>query len=453
MKLTILGGGGVRTPLLVNGLIRNNDKLGITELFLFEKDKEKFNTIGKVIEYIADKFNCPFSIIMTDNIEEAVRESDFIYTALRVGGDKGRIIDEKVALKYGVLGQETVGAGGFAMALRTIPVLLDYFKYIEEYAPDAWVINFTNPSGIITQALKEHTNHKKIIGICDAPSQMKREIADFLNVEEDSIFVNYFGLNHFGWINKLMINGEDKLEEIIQSDTKATAEFLKQFGFEDELIKTINLIPNEYLYYYYYRTEAVNNILNSKETRGGQIKELNNTLINEVKAMVDRDEMELALETYLNIMSERTNTYMIRETGNKNIKEDLLSLDVEGYEGLAISIMDSIINNNMRTLALNVESMGNIKSLGDNEIIETTCLIDGNGPVPLSIGEIPLGYEGLIKNIKEFEKLTISAAINGNYQDAVLALTIHPLVMSYTIAKNIVDDYLIYHKEYLPQFN
>jgi 6-phospho-beta-glucosidase len=451
MKLTILGGAGVRTPLIVSGLIRWNDKVPISKLVLYDIDSKKLRLIGALVKFIVQKSGNLFEVELSEDLTEAVKGANFIYTAIRVGGDEGRIKDEKIALKYGILGQETTGPGGFSMALRTIPVMLEFAKVIEKEAPDAWVINFTNPSGLIAEALYKHTKIKAI-GICDAPSQLKVEIAKFFKEDEHAIYMNYIGLNHLGWVNSIRIRGKEVLHEVLNNYSKFIEGFPHMSCFSEDFIHRLKLLPNEYLYFYYYSDQAVHNISKSSFTRGEQIKQLNERLIQDLQMYVEANDWDKALNQYERIMNERNQSYMSNETGNRHSTQSL-TLQSEGYEGLAMSILSSIIHNKKTDLILNVPNNGAISDLQDDDIVEVTCMLDHNGPRPYAVGKLPHGVKGLVEIVKEYERLTVSAAVHGNYDDAVMALTIHPLVRSRPLAEKIVSSYLIAHSNHLPQFS
>lgn len=449
MKLTLIGGAGVRVPLMVEGLIRWQDEACIDQLVLYDSNAEKLSIIGELVKHIVSLEKNPFQVKLTTNLREAVHGADFIYTAIRSGGEEGRVIDERVALKHGVIGQETTGAGGFSMALRTIPAMLEIAEIIEEEAPGAWVINFTNPSGLITEALQRYTK-LKVIGICDAPSSMKIGIAQYLNQKEEDVYINYFGLNHLGWVNKVLVNGTNQMESIINKYEDFIEVYPHMKCFSNQLVTSLNLLPNEYLFYYYYQNQALLNMSDSTNTRGEQIAKLNRSLLEQL--IKNKGHIEKSLCIYKQVMNERNNTYMTAETGGKENKT-LGDMESEGYEGLAMSILSSIVNNKKKELILNVMNNGVIPELKAEDIIEVTCLLDNNGAKPLAVGEVPSSVKGLLVTIKQYERLTIEAAVEGNVEKAIIALTIHPLVNSYTIARNVVNDYLIQHKEYLPQFD
>lgn len=458
MKLALIGGAGVRTPSMIYDLIRKQQEIPIRELCIHDISQEKIETIGAIVKHLVQQYGSPFKVEVTTDFAQAVRGADFIYTAIRVGGEEGRAIDERVALRYGVLGQETTGPGGFAMALRTIPVMLDYAAIIEKEAPNAWVVNFTNPAGLITEALTKYTN-LKIIGICDAPSALKLDIAKFLDEAPDQIHLNYVGLNHLGWVNRIMVRGSDRLPEIIDNYETFTACCPHMACFSPALIKQLRMLPNEYLYYYYYREQAVDYILNSPRTRGEQIVELNKNLMARLAEKLRQGGMKEALDLYTGTMAERQNSYMSAETGNAGAphaqQRDLAGADPlenEGYAGLALSILSAIYNNRKTSLILNVPNRGAIQGLLDDDVVEVPCLLDANGPVPLNVGAIPEAANGLIQSVKQYERYTVSAAVHGSYEDAMMALTVHPLVLSQTLARNILDDYLQQHRQYLPRF-
>ena len=254
MKIAVIGGAGVRTVIFINGLLDRYKKLHIDEVVLYDIQEEKQKIIEKLCRHVVNRRNEELKVSAVSDVTEAIKGADYIVTTLRVGGDHSRVIDETVALDMGVIGQETTGVGGFSMAVRTIPVLMDYCELIKKYAPDAWIFNFTNPSGLVTQALRS-AGYDKIIGICDAPSSTKFRMAKDLGVTEDELYVEFFGLNHLSWIRSVKKKGEETLPRLLADD-----EFLKgvqEFSmFDPDLLRMIGFLPNEYLYYYYHREKA-----------------------------------------------------------------------------------------------------------------------------------------------------------------------------------------------------
>jgi 6-phospho-beta-glucosidase len=457
MKLTVLGGAGMRTALLVNGLIRHSKELEFREVALFDNDEERLSVMGKLSKYIAEKNNAPFKVTFTTDIREAVRGTDFIFSAVRVGQEESRVNDERVALKYGVLGQETTGPGGFAMALRTIPVMIEYSRIIAEEAPNAWLLNFSNPSGLLAQALNTYGS-AKTIGICDAHAGIKNALSKFLRVHANRLQVDYFGLNHLGWVPKVLLDGQDQMPYLLENFERLQKSSHIFSFFDPELIRNIGMLPNEYLYYFYYYDQAVKNILEVGETRGEQIVKLNRPLLQRITPLVKEGKLAEAWKDYNDTLEKRSSTYMSRETSGHvhNIHEHEepapLEFEEEGYEGLAINIIKSIHLNKPQVLILNVPNNGTIGGLSDDDVVEVPCLVNGNGYSPLTVGEIPGASKALIHPIKAYERFTVEAAVKGDYQAALNALTVHPMVPSFTVAKQILDEYLVVHQTYLPQF-
>ncbi|MFD0693284.1 glycoside hydrolase [Paenibacillus sp. GCM10027628] len=458
MKLVLIGGAGVRALAMVRDLIRKHTEIPIQTLYIHDIVPERLHTIGKMIKEEVRKGGSLFQVELTTDFQDAVRDADFIYTAIRVGGEQGRVIDERVPLRLGILGQETTGAGGFAMALRTIPVMLDYAEIIEREAPNAWVINFTNPAGLITEALSRHSR-VRVLGICDAPSSMQLDLARFLNVHPASVHLAYFGLNHLGWIRQVLVNGRDRLPEVIDRYDEFIRVCPHMSCFSVELIRRLEMLPNEYLYYYYYREQAVQHILNGKETRGEQINRLNEKLFSQLQQSVSSGRMEDAFHVYDETMQQRQISYMSLESGRTSepdkVDPSLLQhalYENEGYAGLALSIVSSIIHNRKTNLILNVPNRGAIADMLPDDIVEVPCVLDANGALPLAIGSVPESCKGLLHGVKQYERLTVSAAVSGSYDEAWEALAMHPLIASESLARQILDGYIEGHASYLSHF-
>ncbi|RXZ78366.1 6-phospho-beta-glucosidase [Paenibacillaceae bacterium] len=458
MKLAILGGAGMRTALLVNGLIRHSEELQFDEVALFDNDEQRLAIMGSLSKYIAETRGAGFKVTFTTDLREAVKGADFIFSAVRVGQEESRVNDERVALKYGVLGQETTGPGGFAMALRTIPVMIEYTRIINEVAPNAWLLNFSNPSGLLAQAMNTY-GHCKVIGICDAHAGMKNALSRFLNVHFSRLQVDYYGLNHLGWVPRVYLDGVDQMPLLLDRfEELAQAAHVFSF-FEPELIRNIGMLPNEYLYYFYYHDQSVRHILQAKETRGEQIVQLNRPLLERIAPLVREGKLAEAWKDYNDTLDKRSSTYMSKETSGQlhNIHDQEApahnQFEEEGYEGLAINVIKGIHLNKQQVLTLNVPNKGTIKGLKHDDVVEVPCLVNQNGPLPLTVGEISDLAMSLIQPIKTYERLTVEAAVKGDYQAALNALTVHPMVPSFTVAKSILDEYLQVHKAYLPQFN
>ncbi len=443
MKITVIGGAGVRTVIFINGLLKRYKALNIDKVVLYDIDREKLEVIGKLCGHVISRNKKDLKLETADNAIDAIKGADYIVTTLRVGGDHSRVVDETIALEAGVIGQETTGAGGFSMAVRTIPVLKEYCELIKQYAPEAWIFNFTNPSGLVTQALRS-AGYDRIIGICDAPSSTKFRMAKALGTEEKELYAEFFGLNHLSWIRSVKKEGKEILPELLKSD-----DFLKEIQefsmFDPDLLRSIGFLPNEYLYYYYHREKALENILSSGATRGKTIEAVNLQMVQELKSMDMEADPEGALQTFLYYMAVRENSYMSIETGNDKkevIEKGKLEVpDGMGYAGVMLDCIEGLQNEWGNYLVLSVENNGCIAGLGDRDVIEVTCKVSGAGIEPVPIGEVPESCYLLIRMIKLYEKLTVRAIETKSRETAIQALTLHPLVNSYSLAKKLVGKY------------
>ncbi|MGN0801723.1 MAG: 6-phospho-beta-glucosidase [Candidatus Faecivicinus sp.] len=443
MKIGVIGGAGVRTVIFINGLLKRYKKLNIDEVVLYDINREKLEIIEKLCRHVVNREGKDLSVRAVFDPVEAIRGMDYIVTTLRVGGDHSRVVDESVALKNGVIGQETTGVGGFSMAVRTIPVLMEYCDLIEKYAPDAWIFNFTNPSGLVTQALHS-AGHHRIIGICDAPSSMKYRMAQNLGVTEEELYVEFFGLNHLSWIRSVQVNGEEIMPKLIADDA-----FLSSIQeleiFDRDVIRKTGMLPNEYLYYYYHREKALANINRSDMTRGQTIEKVNIQMMKELREMDIDADPEGALQVFLYYMQLRENSYMSIESGSANRpmleKGSLPVPEGMGYAGVMLDCIEGMQSEAGRTLVLSVLNQGCIPFLSDEDVVEVTCSVSKNGIAPVKQTEIPEMCELYIRLIKRYERLTVEAVRDHSEDKAVEALMLHPLVNSWSLAKKLIADY------------
>jgi 6-phospho-beta-glucosidase len=374
----------------------------------------------------------------------AIAGARFVFSAIRPGQEAARSIDEEVPLKHGVLGQETTGPGGFAMALRTIPAMLGYARLIEEVAPDALLVNFTNPVGIVMQALHDHAS-VRAVGICDGPISMQRSVAGFLGLPRERVHADYFGLNHCGWIHRVLVDGRDRLPEVLERFEELQA-FDEQWRlFDPGLVRSIGMLPMEYLYFYYYRDAAVAHIRGSGSSRGHQLQVLNDALWPVLRSCVEAGDLPGARAAWERAMGERDATYFARERGEA--VEDVAAgpddvFEGEGYEGVATTVMAAAVQRQKVPLILNVANRGAIGGLRDDDVVEVTCLADEHGAHPFAQGDPPDGALALLRQVKLYERLTVTAAVEGSYDAALGALLAHPLVASYPAAEAILREYV-----------
>ncbi len=457
MKLTIIGAGGVRTPLLIQSIYKRQAHLGISQLSLMDIDPARLNTIGAVSHQLENSGKLNFEIARTGDLQEALTAADFVITTFRVGGMESRVIDERVPLNLGLLGQETTGAGGFAMGLRSIPVLIDIVHEMEKACPQAWLLNFANPAGMMVQAIHDRTGWKRMAGICDAPSQFLSAFAGLLQAKPEDVELDYFGLNHLGWIRSVRHEGQDHIREFI--DLLVQSGGIPQFPFDPHLVEALSLFPNEYLYYFYYSRQAVANILKAGISRGEQILGDNQLLFNKINYLIGKGDYSAIESTYLEYIEKRGGTYMQNETGSKNapanpaLLEQLDQASGEGYAGVALDLIESLSGVIDRRMILNIPNRRSIPSMGREDIVEIPTRVSRDKITPLEVGEIPDHCLGLMKTIKAYEYLTIAAAVERSYTHALQALTIHPLVQDHKLAKKVLDGYLAMHGDYFPKLN
>ncbi len=455
MKLTVLGGGGVRLPLLIRGLIHEGQAGTFDRVTLFDIEEERLSIMGQLAQHLLREAQSAIRLDYTTDIREALAGADFVFSAIRVGESQGRIVDEKVALRHGVVGQETTGPGGFAMALRTIPAVLRYADIIQEVAPEAWLLNFTNPAGIVTQALIDH-GMTRTIGICDSPEILKKRIAQYLTVEPERVQMSYMGLNHLGWVTDVRVDGTSKMAHLLDHYRDLSRRDAEFAAFDPELIQSLGMLPNEYLYYFYYGADAVRNVEAVGETRGMQVEQLTRELFAGVGAAVRSKDFGQAWDIYTKTMGTRHQTYMQREMHASGKGRDdrpaVMSEDV-GYAGIALQCAQNIVGRPTSPMIVNTPNRGALSQLEDHDVVELSAAVGPDGPHPLSIGAMPRAIEGLVLSVKEYERLTVEAAVAGDRQRAIEALTVHPLVPSYTVAKQLVDEYLTELAPWLPQFS
>ena len=458
MKLTVLGAAGVRTPLLLQSIIARQHQLGLRELVLMDTDPMRLELMRALCAAIASRSSLDFAIAWTRDARLATRGSDFVITTFRVGGMESRVIDEQVPLRHGVLGQETTGPGGFAMALRTIPVVLDYVKILREEAPDAWLLNFTTPAGIIAQAVVDFGLHERTVGICDNPASMWRTAAAWLKCVPSDLLVEYFGLNHLGWVRAVYENGRDRLPELIDFIEAHCDDELPGLPFEPGYVRMLGMVPNEYNFFYSNTRQVMENLLHSGQSRAQQIMPFNTDLYEVLDQLVQEgassDKMEAV---YLAYLDKRGETYMSLETGHKHnpVAESerdstRIEASAEGYSGVALDVIEALCGRSAQLSILNVPNRGAITGMRSEDVVEVTCFL-GQGVIrPLAMGAVPDHALGLMKSVKEYERLTIQAAMERSYDLALKALTLHPLVPSVHIARSILDDYCVQHAGNFP---
>ncbi|MEU6604276.1 6-phospho-beta-glucosidase [Streptomyces shenzhenensis] len=438
MKLTILGGGGFRVPLVYGALLTDRAEGRVTRVVLHDLDAERLSAVTRVLaEQAAGVPGAP-EVSATTDLDEALRGADFVFSAIRVGGLAGRADDERVALAEGVLGQETVGAGGIAYGLRTVPVAVDIARRVARLAPDAWVINFTNPAGLVTEAMSRHLGDR-VIGICDSPVGLGRRIARVLGADPGQAWIDYVGLNHLGWVRGLRVAGRDELPRLL-ADPELLGSFEEGKLFGADWLRSLGAVPNEYLHYYYFNRETVRAYQEARQTRGAFLRDQQARFYTRLQ-----DPGAAALAAWEDTRAEREATYMAenRETAGAGERDaDDLS---GGYEKVALALMRAIARDERTTLILNVRNRSTLSVLDAEAVIEVPCLVDANGAHPVAVDPLPAHATGLVCAVKAVEREVLSAAESGSRAKAVTAFALHPLVDSVNVARKLVEGYTGVH--------
>ncbi|MCT9106867.1 6-phospho-beta-glucosidase [Streptomyces mirabilis] len=438
MKLTILGGGGFRVPLVYGALLGDRAEGRVTHVVLHDVDAGRLTAVARVLaEQAKDLPDAP-EVSFTTDLDDALRGADFIFSAIRVGGLAGRADDERVALAEGVLGQETVGAGGIAYGLRTVPVAVDIAQRVARLAPDAWVINFTNPAGLVTEAMSRHLGDR-VIGICDSPVGLGRRIATVLGANPREAWIDYVGLNHLGWVRGLRVAGRDELPRLL-ADPELLGSFEEGKLFGVEWLQSLGAVPNEYLHYYYFNREAVRAYQQAEKTRGAFLRDQQEQFYAEMK----RPDTA-ALSAWDRTRAEREATYMAENRDAAGAGERDADDLSGGYEKVALALMRAIARDERTTLILNVRNRGTLGVLDTEAVIEVPCLVDANGAHPVAVDPLPDHASGLVCAVKAVEREVLSAAESGSRTTAVKAFALHPLVDSVNVARRLVEGYTSVH--------
>jgi 6-phospho-beta-glucosidase len=431
VKLAIVGGGGFRVPLVYGALLRRQSTLGFDEIVLHDVDASRLERIAGVLEGQAAEHGDRLPFRSTTDLDDAVDGADFVFSAIRVGQLQGRVVDESVPLSLGVLGQETTGPGGICFALRTIPIMVELAEAVRRRAPGAWLINFTNPAGMVTEALQQVLGDH-VVGICDSPSGLCRRVAAALGRDPGRLWFDYFGLNHLGWLRSVRDGERDLLPELLADDERLRT-FEEGQLFDAEWLRSLGMIPNEYLYYFYFAAETVEAIRRSP--RGA--------FLLEQQARFYAGNGDDPLSAWRETRHDRERTYMAEARGGADREEE----DGGGYEGEAMAVVEAIANNTRATLICNTANRSALPFLDAGAVVEVPSIVGAAGPQPVAVGPVPDHAQALVQSIKAVERATIEAALTGSPALAVKALALHPLVPSVNVAREIFEGY----RERLPE--
>jgi 6-phospho-beta-glucosidase len=428
VKLAIIGGGGFRVPLVYGALL---ERRPFDDVVLHDVDAERLDRIAEVLEGQAAQYGDRVPFRTTTELDDALEGADFVFVAIRVGGLEGRAVDEGVPLGHGVLGQETTGPGGICFALRTIPTMVELAERVARRAPAAWLVNFTNPAGMVTEALQQVLGDRAI-GICDSPSALCRRVAAVLGSPPEPLWFDYFGLNHLGWLKAVRDGSGDRLPELLADD--AALEALEEGRlFGAEWLRSLGMVPNEYLYYFYFAAETVAAL--ETRPRGAYLLEQQARFY-----AGEPQSPEEALALWREAKNERDRTYMA-EARNSHEGNEHAPGEPGGYEAEALAVVDAIAADQGAVRILNVANRSALAFLDARAVVEVPCVVGAAGARPLAVGPVPDHARALIESVKAVERVTIEAALTGSTALAVKALALHPLVPSVEAARAIFAGY------------
>ena len=422
MKICIIGAGSTYTPELIEGLISKKDTLPVTELYLMDIDERKLNIVGGLAKRMIEHANINCKVVLSMDYEESLTGAEFVLAQIRVGKLPARKLDETIPLKYNLIGQETCGMGGMFKGFRTIPVMLKIVKLMEKCCPNAWLINFSNPSGLIAQALLNHTN-VKMMGLCNVPINMIDGIKRRLNLPNAQ--VEYIGLNHFTYVTSIVDNGHDYLNEALEAGVNSEAmKNIPASGFTAEQIKAIGGIPSSYLEYYYLHDSKLEKLKKAEKTRAQVCMELEEQLL------------ELYSQPSLYVKPEQ-----LSKRGGAR------------YSEVAVSLVNAIYNDLQEVHVVNVLNNGALDFLEDNDAIEIQAVIGKDGAKPIKATHVNSDHiKEYIQAIKCYERHAVKAAITGDKEEAIKAMIMNPLMNDLNTSLACFDEMLEAHKAYLPQF-
>lgn len=432
LKLVIVGGGSSYTPEIIEGIIRRHESFPVTDIVLvdIEAGREKLEIIGNLSLRMIKKSNKPINLTWTLDRKKALAHADFVSTQIRVGGLEARAKDERIPLSHGLIGQETNGAGGIFKAFRTIPVLMELAEEVHTICPNAWIINFTNPAGIVTEALLKHSAHKKVIGVCNIPYNMRHSTAEILDARPEDVVIEFIGMNHFVFGKRVYVSGVDRTATVLEK-LKDGLDYspanIVNLGWSRAFIESTGLLPNPYHQYYFQTRDVLEKDIKAYEENGTRA---------EVVQQLERSLFELY--------------------SNPELEDKPKELEERGgafYSDVACSLMDSIYNNKKDIQTVNTTNNGAIPDLPSDAVIEVNSVITNHGPMPIAVGPVPATVKGLMYQMKAFEELVIRASLTGNYNDAYTALVMNPLIADEKRSKLMLDELLEAHKAFLPQFN
>ena len=418
MKIAVVGGGSTYTPELVEGFVNRADRLPIDELVLLDIDADRLSVVGGLAQRMLDRLDWVGRLTLTGNRDSAIDGADFVLIQLRVGGQATRLVDETLPTRFGVIGQETTGAGGFAKALRTVPIVLDLAELTaRRAAPGAWIVDFTNPVGIVTQALLDEGH--RALGLCNVAINIQRTIAERLGVPAERVALEHVGLNHLSWERAAVVDGVDRLPELLANDGAWLADHV---GMSLQLVRALGAVPSYYLHYYYDTAQVV------REQQDGRTR---------AREVIDIEAR--LLELY-------------RDQGLAEKPALLADRGGAFYSEAAAQLIASLYDGKGDVQVVDVRNDGAMPDLPDTAVVEIPAVIDRDGAHPLPLDPLAPEMRGLVQAVKAYEELTVAAARSGDRDVALRALMANPLVGEWAVAEPLLTALLDANRQFLPRF-
>ena len=419
MKIAVIGGGSTYTPELIEGFARRGDVLSGVELVLHDIAADRLAVVGGLARRILAAQGSSHRLVTTTSLDEAVDAADAVLVQLRVGGQHARLIDETLPGRFGLLGQETTGPGGFAKALRTVPVVLNIAEVVAQRAQsDAWIVDFTNPVGIVTRALLDQDY--RALGLCNVAIGFQRRFAARFGVAADQVQLDHVGLNHLSWIRQVRVDGVDRMPDLL--DTPAAEELAGAIRVPADLLRTLGAIPSYYLHYFYCTDRAIAEQASGPH-RAEEVLQIERTLL----AMYANP----ALDHKPALLEQRGGAY---------------------YSEAAAALVTSLLTGDRAHHYVNVRNNGSVAGLPDDAVVEVPATVDRAGAHPVPIAPLAPELLGLVQAVTAYEVLTIQAARTGDRRVAVRALLANPLVRQWDRAVPLLDALLEANRPHLPQF-
>jgi 6-phospho-beta-glucosidase len=446
MKIALLGGGGFRVPMVYEALLARAGGLGLDEVTLYDVSEPRLAHITPVLEGLEQERGERLVFRPTTVLEDALDGADFVFCAIRPGQLQGRVVDERVPLDAGLVGQETMGPGGICMALRTVPVMVELARAVARLAPRAWFVNFTNPAGLVTEAIQEVLGGRAV-GICDTPTSLCRRVAAALGKPQEELWFDYFGLNHLGWLRGVLDGDRDLLPDLLADDERLES-FEEGRLFGGEWLRSLGMIPNEYLYFLYFASDTVDALRARGASRGELLLQQQTVFY-----AGNGHSPPQALDAWRAARRERDRTYLAeaRTAAGLPVHADG-GEEAGGYEAEAIAVVQAITGNEGRVLILDTANRSSLPFLDERAVVEVPCVVGRAGAIPTAVGAVPDHARALIETIKDVERTTIRAALEESAGLAVKALALHPLVPSVNVARSIFEQYAARHHDLAGRF-